>query len=453
VVAVALLARVTAAVAARLVTDTYTIPDETLYVELGRNVLNGLSPDEWYPGYGQSFRDSISAYTEPLILLFRIFGPDRIVGGLFAAVAGAAGAGLTTAIALRFLRAPFAVLAGLIVALMPSQVLFSAVSLREAHVWLALIVVAAGAVLMMSENWRRVAAGAFVAGLALFVLGYLRDQTMVAAAWALALAVLVSPRRLWLPRVVAGVLVAAAAPWLTGAGIGGYAVVNAHAGRLATDRAVLAQGANTAFGGATQPSSEGGAGGAAPTTSAPTAPGFNGTVSKTARDAASRDEGLRASVGHLPVGLVDTALRPFPWQSTSGVTLLFARVETLAWYLLYVLGLGGVVVSLRRRDARLALQFPILVTGMLMGIAALTQGNLGTAFRHREQLLWAFALGAAAFVQWLVLRSRSARPAAGDASEAPASEEPKLAVAADRAGAPNGAGARTTAVTIDKTTG
>jgi hypothetical protein len=394
VIVIALLARIALAIVAVLVTDRYTIPDETLYLELGRNIVHGISPNEWYPGYGQSLYDSIETYSAPLVLIFRVFGSTRLVGALFAAVVGAAAAGVTVAIALRFLRPAFALIAGLVVALVPSQVLFSAVVLREGHIWLMLTVVGLGAVILLTgTDWQRLALGATLSAAGLLGLAYLRDQTMLAAAWALAIAVVLSVRQMWPARVAVGLVVALAVPWIAGSGPGGWNLVRNNADRLAQTRATLAVDANSAFGGATPP----------PVSSAA---GPNGTVSDTARDAANRDDSVRSSIRHLPAGLVDVTLRPFPWSSTAGSSLLLARVETIVWYLLYALTVVGVLVSIRRREARLALEFPVLLMGMLLGIAALTQGNLGTAFRHREQILWVLALCAAAGLQWLVLESR-----------------------------------------------
>jgi hypothetical protein len=451
-VIVALLARVVVAVAAVIVTRRYTIPDETLYLELGRNVVNGISPDQWYPGYGQSFYDSVETFSAPLVFLFRVFGAYRVVGGLFSAVVGAATAGLTVAIALRYLRPAFALIAGLVVALLPSQVLFSAVVLREGHIWLMLAVVGFGAVLMMSTDWRRIALGAVLAALGILGLGYLRDQTMLAAAWALGLAVIITPWRLWPARVAAGVAVAVLIPMVAGSGPGAWSLLRNNAGSLAKTRATLAVDANSAFGGATppppaqpstttttatKPSAPQPAPGEAPKT--PAATPTQGSVSDTARNAANGEENVRAGLRHLPVGLVDVTLRPFPWSSTVGLSLLMARAETVAWYVLYALGIIGILASLRRREAWLALQFPVLLMGMLLGIAALTQGNLGTAFRHREQMVWALALCAAAGLQWLVLDSRFAKrrrarrgethdPGAGDRPDEPVPSEPAAGV-------------------------
>jgi len=88
----------------------------------------------------------------------------------FSAVVGTTTAAVTTVIALRFLRPVTAVLAGLVIALSPSQILFSAVVLREAHVWLCLALVGLGALLMTRSDWRSLAGGAGLLLAALLVL-------------------------------------------------------------------------------------------------------------------------------------------------------------------------------------------------------------------------------------------------------------------------------------------
>ncbi|MDP9255705.1 MAG: hypothetical protein M3Q31_04005 [Actinomycetota bacterium] len=399
VVLLALVARMLVAIASFVLTDGYLIPDEALYVDLGRAVVvHGLTPDQWYPGYGQSFYDSTRTFSGPLVFLFEVFGATRLVGQVFVAFVGTVAAGATVVIALRFLTPAFAALAGIVVALTPSEVLFSSVVLREAHVWLALTLLAGAALLLSSTDWRRVAGGFVLAAVSLLALAFLREQTMLAAAWALALAVIFTPRRLWVPRVAAGVAVAAFIPLLAGFGLAGWGLVTSTAPNLAETRGILAVGANSAFVPARP----------APGRVTPSAT-RGGAASIAARAAAGGGGSVSASLEHLPTGLVDVTLRPFPWESSVGVTLLLARLETFLWYVLYALSLVGIAVSVRRRSARLALQFPVLVLGMLVGIAALTQGNLGTAFRHRDQVLYVLALCAAAGLQWLVRESQWAR--------------------------------------------
>src|SRR5215211_2958976 len=123
VVAVALLMRLAVALGPYLVHHGYVIPDEREYVDLGTAMVHGRTPEQWFPGYGNIFYDSTRAFMAPLVLLFHAFGATRLTGQLFVVAAGAAVAGLTVVAALRFLPRVYALLAGLVVALTPSQAL------------------------------------------------------------------------------------------------------------------------------------------------------------------------------------------------------------------------------------------------------------------------------------------------------------------------------------------
>jgi hypothetical protein len=398
VVAVAFALRAILAIGSAVVTTRFIIPDEGLYMAMGRTFVSGRPLESWYPGYGQSFYESLRGFNAPLVLLFEIFGPHVVVGRLFSAVMGAAAAGVTVAIGLRFLRPAFAVAAGLVIALTPTQILFSSAVLREAHVWLALTVIGLGVVLMLATDLRRMTLGIVLAVAGLLWLGLLRDQTLLAASWAVGLAVVLAPRRLWAPRVAAGIAIAVLLPFMGGIGYAGIPLVKAKGGTLQETRATLGADANTAFepqqpAAAQQP-------GAAPAAPAAT-PATTTEV----------DKAIVSGFRHLPVGLLNVTMRPYPWESAPSLSLKLARVENLEWYLLYVLAAIGLVVSLRRRATRLAIQFPLALFVLMTGIAAVTQGNLGTAYRHRDQVLWALVLGAAAGAQWLWLR-RSERRAA-----------------------------------------
>lgn len=395
VVVVAFLVRLLVVVLSFFLTHGYLMPDEKQYVDLGRAVASGQSLEKLNPGdpkYGQFLYHQTWSFSGPLSLFFWIFGSTRLVGQLFVAAVGAAVAGVTVSVGSRFLRPGSAVCAGLLVALTPSQVLFSSVVLRESLVWLALALVALGALHLSGTDWHRLVRGVAVAVVGLLALAFLRPQTLLAACWALALALVFTPRQRWLPRVAAGVALAAILPWIGGTGIGGLQLADRTAPSLGAIRARLAVGAHSAFGSGAQPLP------AAPKRQPPPA-------APTGAGAGNGAEGVSAGLGHLPRGVVNVILRPYPWESTVGTALLLARVENLGWYLLYGLTAVGIVVSVRRRPARLALQFPVLVMGMLVGIAALTEGNLGTAFRHREQVLWVLSLCAVAGLEWLMPRA------------------------------------------------
>jgi hypothetical protein len=396
VVAVALLVRAMLAIGSAVVTDRYVIPDEGLYMAMGRTFVSGVPLETWYPGYGQSFYESLLGFNAPLVFLFGLFGADPVVGRLFSAVVGAAAAGITVAIGLRFLRPAFAAAAGLIVAVTPSQVLFSSAVLREAHVWLSLTLVGLGVVLMAGRDGRRFAVGVATVALGLLYLGQLRDQTLLAAAWAVPVALLIAPRRLWVPRMAVAIALAILMPSVGGIGYAGLTAVRGNADRLQEVRATLGADANTAFE-PSQPS------GSTPTSGQPD--------SASGLPAAEGDTSIVAGFGNLPRALLNVTMRPYPWESAPSLSLALARVENLEWYLLYVLAALGLVVSVRRRSARVALSFPLVLFLLMTGMAAVTQGNLGTAFRHRDQVLWALALGAAAGAQWLWLRRSQRRSA------------------------------------------
>jgi 4-amino-4-deoxy-L-arabinose transferase-like glycosyltransferase len=85
----------------------------------------------------------------------------------------------------------------------------------------------------------------------------------------------------------------------------------------------------------------------------------------------------------LPIGLVYLLFAPFPW-SISGARQLLVLPETLVWYSLMPAFVRGVVHAIRRR---LGATLPILAFALTLTCAyALTQGNVGTAYRQRTQV-------------------------------------------------------------------
>lgn len=342
------------------------VPDEVQYIELAGSVARGEGAEAWEPGRGQALYDSVWLYAAPLAAAFRVVGESRVVGQLWAAVFGAGTAVLTAWLVLQLSRPRWALGAGLVVALLPSQVLWSSLVLRETLVWFALAAIAAALALAAARprGWSLLGAGALGA-LALASLGALRDQTLVAAALALAVSVVLVPARERLLVAAGGLLVAAAIPAVMGFGVLGLDYVFDAAPTLPERREALAEGA----------------------------------------DSALDDVELEGGIASV----VAVTLRPFPWEASTSVAMGFARAEALAWYSLYAAALLGLVTA---RSAWRVITFPVFVTGALMAVAALSQGNLGTAYRHRGQVVWALAVIAAA--GWFELRRRSAHTADGE---------------------------------------
>ena len=112
----------------------------------------------------------------------------------------------------------------------------------------------------------------------------------------------------------------------------------------------------------------------------------------------------------LPQGLALFLLAPFPWMLGS-VRQILAIPETLFFYSLLPSMFGGLKHLLTERLSS-SLMIVLLTAGMTFGYA-LGEGNAGTAYRHRAQMLTCYLLFAAAG------RERRRRVAAGAPQLAP----------------------------------
>jgi energy-converting hydrogenase Eha subunit A len=408
---VAAVLRVIAAVGITLFSG-YLFGDESQYVVLGRLAAAGhLTPTFW-SGYGETLFHTAGSYMWPTVVLFKLFGVHPLVAALWAALFGALTAALTAAIAGRALSRGWSALAGLTVAIFPSQILWSSVVLRESMVWAGLAAAAYGILIFSrAKTWQSLAGATILVGVGLLSIAFLRSWAFLAAAWATALAVwLFRPARPVLTRTLCALL-CLLVPLASGLGLAGSTYIRHHGQQLGYERSVLSVGAKSAFvhpklvaapgsrsagqgsGSKTTGSKTTGSKGAGPpptkvvpTTTVVTAP------SAVADEDMVVPSGLGNDLRALPTGLVAFALRPFPWQRGAGLSYDFAGVEELLYYPLYLLALVGVVAYRRRRDL---IAFPLVVTVFITGIASEAEGNLGSAFRHRDQLFWAVAFFAA----------------------------------------------------------
>jgi 4-amino-4-deoxy-L-arabinose transferase-like glycosyltransferase len=345
--------------------------DDTTYSRIAQAAADGrLSSLGPYPEW---LYERTGTLLVPITGLYEVLGPVELAGQLYVALLGAVTAALTTRLALEVVDRRFALLAGLLVALLPSQVLWSSIIMKDAAVWACLSALAIVVAIAADSAGRKLALLGVAALALLVLLGFLRLQTLEVACVALVLATIVSDacqRRL---RVVVAVAFLICVPLAFGMGVAGASYV-AHAQDPGWQRALNAQGARSAI------------------------------------DEATADTGVVRQLSYLPKGLTVVGLRPWPWESAGGsLGVQLARAETLVWYPLVVLafvGLGGVW---RRRRA---LAFPVLTAGAVLVMYGVTEGNLGTAYRHRGELVWAIVLLATLGLERLV-RGRQASTRAG----------------------------------------
>jgi len=109
----------------------------------------------------------------------------------------------------------------------------------------------------------------------------------------------------------------------------------------------------------------------------------------------------------LPLGLAYFLFSPFPWQITSTLKLL-SLPEMLLIYGYTMAALRGFryIVTHRLREC---LQI-VLLTGLLTTSYALGEGNVGTLYRHRAQVMVFFLMFAAVGIE--VRSTRAAKPVA-----------------------------------------
>ncbi len=90
------------------------------------------------------------------------------------------------------------------------------------------------------------------------------------------------------------------------------------------------------------------------------------------------------AIAFFPVGLTYFLLAPFPWAIRS-VLQAVTLPEMIVWYLIIPFGIRGLYLALRH-DPR-AYTVPISVFVVVAFSYAMVEGNVGTAYRHRAQVL------------------------------------------------------------------
>lgn len=422
VLIVALTARVLVALGLTIFAGGVLAYDDETYSAMARALASG-GIQQW-DAYTFSVYTNTRTFLLPLTFLFRVFGPHQLVGQLFVALLGAGAAAATCRLVLEAMSPRWALGSGLVVALLPSQIIWSSAVLKDAFVWLLLAVTAVGIAVGSRSTGRKLLLCALIVAASLFLLAFLRMHSFLIATWATAIAAWfgMQPGR-WLRRGGALVL-ALTLPWLIGAGVGGIGFLT-NVGSFEQRRVLNAIGANTAFVEVDVPTEDGvtRTGGLSGGLGSITSRG--GTYSRggvpSAFDAwaitALPDEVVPAwgyeltrpppppvepppppptlassDIRHLPRGLRVMLLEPVPWASGGTTQLQLARFESVVWYPLLILALIGLVRAVRY--LRVA-AFPLVAGGGILFAYALSEGNIGTAFRHRGELVWVVALLAA----------------------------------------------------------
>lgn len=256
----------------------------------------------------------------------------------------------------------------------PSLLLWSSQNLRDTPTLLVLTFL-----LWSSLRLRRKPSvrGLVSLGLALLVLALLRDYMAVMVVFALIGSFLISPARSLIANLVfALVLFGLAVLAYDQLGLGSRWIESASFSAISEQRQALATG---------------------------------GTAFEPEVDISTPIRGLQ----YFPIGVAFFLLSPFPWQIGSMLSVM-TLPEMMVWYALLFFVVSGGWFLVRKR---FHLVEPIVLFVILTGsIYALVEGNAGTAYRHRAQIVMFLLIFAGIGLElWRLRRSasRSKRRAAG----------------------------------------
>ncbi len=331
----------------RATVGTYLFaPDQLTYEIVGMEVLGSWTQGLPLPRHASGGLQA--GYYLFNGFVFGLFGEARAAPAMFNVFMGAWTPVVVYATVVRVVRRNHGVarLAALFVAFFPSLVLWSVLNVREAPTILAIALVVYGATRVQEhlDLW-----GVATLLLGSVVLAASREYLMVLVCGASATGLLVGRGRAPALSVLSGIgMLFLLTVVLQTSGVGGTLVNEPSLERIQALRADLAIGAASAYGQEYDVSTTGGA------------------------------------LAFLPVGFAHFLFAPFPWAITS-VLQVVTLPETLLWYGLFPFVVRGVYLGLRYDPRSLSVLLSVLFV-VVLGYS-LVEGNVGTAFRHRAQLL------------------------------------------------------------------
>lgn len=306
-----------------------------------------------------------SAYFYVCAALYYVLGENPLGPKVLNALAGALSAAVIFRLAARFCTARAALIAGILVAVFPSMILWSVLHIRDALVVLGLVLAFdALAAFQQRPSVRPVLELALGVLLVSSLRGYMTVMLLgaLAVGWVAGRDRTLGPRRL----VAALVIVLVVLVGMRFAGLIDPVADEELLQKLQEQRQGLAEG---------------------------------GSVYGADADISTP---LRALL-FLPVGVAYFLLGPFPWAISSALQLA-AVPEVLLWYLLVPFVAVGIARAFRQSETWMmgVLTFLIVVTTSY----SLVSANLGTAYRHRAQVLVFFLLFAGIGLDVLLARRK-----------------------------------------------
>ena len=303
-------------------------------------------------------------------LTVRILGYHPILILSLSVIVGSALASVLTMLLKQHVNDHIALTFGLAFACMPSQILWSSLLLKDSYIALGIAVIA---YVLVKVNDKRASNYFIIFGLTFLLLIFvqrIRAHTLMVVCIALVVTALLSPSPRKSIRLVFALLFLLVMPVFMGGEFGGKQYLETLTSGMEDQRAAGAVGANTAVvdDSILHPS----------VSSGPS----DSPVSRETQGGINR---LIEEVRYLPSGYKVMLLDPTVSQLSKSKNLYFAFVEHLIWYPMLLLAFYGAIKTRKWSDDLLFAGFIFLGTVTMW---ALTEGNFGTAYRHRTEFVW-----------------------------------------------------------------
>ena len=341
--------------------------DDQLYFHLIQTFSNGQS-GEWSSYYHELWRLSLS-FLMPGAIVFEITGGVKFLVLSVSAIVGSIIPALLFRLLSKHIKVKFAFATSILLAIMPSQVLWSSLLLKDTYIALGLIAISFFLRRWCERNrWSDFFIGVMSISCLLFYVQRIRLHTLIVVCIAVLITVIITGGGLWIPRILAVCLLFALMPWMIGGGLFGKNFTTTLGNGLEVQRQKGAVGATTAIVDV-------------PTTTVLA----NTSSSSSSSSSVPSSSPLVDELKYLPSGLKVMLLDPVPSQLSRSKSLYLAFAEHLIWYPALLLCFYG---ASRRRKWTADLIFAGFLGIGLCSMWALHEGNFGTAFRHRTEFVW-----------------------------------------------------------------
>ena len=361
--------------------DGHLFGDDQTYLKLieAYGKVSGASWDEY-----QSWLWSRSlGFLLPAGLVTKIIGFHPFVILFISVLVGSALAALVTFIALKHVSGKVALAIGIAFALMPSQILWSSLLLKDTYIAVGMALLAVVLYRQRQVGFALYGSSFFMIFLLLLFIQRIRVHTLMVVCIALVLTAIFSRGSHKILRTTFAVSMLVLMPWLINGDVGGVAYIETLTGGMEDQRLAGAVGANTAV------------------------VDVASTLSPSSTDAPNALNKLYEEAKYLPSGLKVMLLDPTLPQLGNSRSLYLPFVEHLIWYPVLLLALYGAFKTRKWTDDLLFASFVFLGSATMW---SLTEGNFGTAYRHRTEFVWIVFLFAGIGAHH-VLEARKARAA------------------------------------------